>query len=63
MVGRGHIKETVGLLNVNSIHLNTFFDGMSWSLHRNRGYDHDLPSNRVFKCIESTFDNPTISLV
>ena len=23
MVGRGHTKETVGLLNVNSIHLNT----------------------------------------
>ena len=31
MVGRGHTKETVGLLNVNSIHLNTLFDGMSWS--------------------------------
>jgi hypothetical protein len=27
MVGRGHTKETVGLLNVNSIHLNTLFDG------------------------------------
>jgi hypothetical protein len=27
MVGRGHTKETVGLLNVNSIHLITFFDG------------------------------------
>jgi hypothetical protein len=24
MVGRGYTKETVGLLNVNSIHLNTF---------------------------------------
>jgi hypothetical protein len=36
MVGRGHIKETVGVLNVNSIHLNTFFDGMSWSYQRNR---------------------------
>jgi hypothetical protein len=34
MVGRGHIKETVGLLNVN-----------------------------VFKCIEFTFNNSTVSLV
>jgi hypothetical protein len=50
MVGRGHTNETVGLLNVNSIQLNTFFDGKSWS-------------NRVFKCIEFTFDNPTISLL
>jgi hypothetical protein len=31
MVGRGYTKENVGLLNVNSIHLNTLFDGMSWS--------------------------------
>ena len=30
MVGRGHTNETVGLLNVNSIHLNTLFDGRSW---------------------------------
>ena len=37
MVGRGHTKEIVGLLNVNSIHLNTLFDGMSWSYQRNRG--------------------------
>ena len=37
MVGRGHTKETVGLLNVSSIHLNTLFDGRSWSYHRNRG--------------------------
>ena len=29
MVGRGHTIETVVFLNVNSIHLNTFFDGMS----------------------------------
>ena len=36
MVGRGHKKETVGLLNVNSIHLNTLFDGRSWSYQRNR---------------------------
>jgi hypothetical protein len=36
MVDRGHTKETVGLLNVNSIHLNTLFDGMSWSYERNR---------------------------
>jgi hypothetical protein len=37
MVGRGHTKETVGLLTVNSIHLNTIFDSISWSYHRNRG--------------------------
>jgi hypothetical protein len=30
MVGRGRTNETVGLLNVNSIHLNTLFDGRSW---------------------------------
>jgi hypothetical protein len=52
MVGRGHTKETVGLLNVSSIHLNTLFDG-----------HHDLQSKRVFKCIEFTFNNPTVSLV
>ena len=27
MEGRGHTKETVGLLNVNSIHLNTLVAG------------------------------------
>jgi hypothetical protein len=37
MVGRGHTKEIVGLSNVNSIHLNTLFDGRSWSYQRNRG--------------------------
>ena len=37
MVGHGHTKETVGLLNVNSIHLNTLFDGRSWSYQRNCG--------------------------
>ena len=37
MVGRGHTKETVGLLNVNSIHLKTLCNGMSWSYQRNRG--------------------------
>jgi hypothetical protein len=37
MVGRGHTKETVGLLNVNSIHLYTLFDGRSWSYKRNCG--------------------------
>jgi hypothetical protein len=69
MVGRGHTKEIVGLLNVNSIHLNSLFDGRSWSYQRNRAtprflwYDHDLPSKRVFKCIELTFNNPTVSLV
>jgi hypothetical protein len=46
MVGRGHTKETVGLLNVNSIYLNTLLDGMSWSLQRNRG---------VVKCKLYTF--------
>jgi hypothetical protein len=56
MVGRGHTKENVGLLNVISVHLYTLFDGRSW-------YDHDLPSKRVFKCIEFTFNNPTDSLV
>jgi hypothetical protein len=63
MVGRGHTKETVGLLNVNSIYLNTLLDGMSWSLQRNRGvvkcklytFKHPL----LFKCIEFTFNNPT----
>ena len=46
MVGRGHTKENVGLLNVNSIHLNTLFDGRSWSYQRNRG---------VVKCKLYTF--------
>jgi hypothetical protein len=59
MVCRGHTKETVGLLNVNSMHLNTLFDGRSWSYQRNRGVAHDIPSKRVFKCIEFTFNNPT----
>jgi hypothetical protein len=72
MVGRGHTKETVGLLNVNSIHLNTLFDHRRGclnvlSLHlitpRFLWYDHDLPSKRVFKCIEFTFNNPTVSVV
>ena len=36
MAGRGHTKENVGLLNVNSIHLNTLFDGRSRSYQRNR---------------------------
>jgi hypothetical protein len=31
MVGRGYTNATVGLLNVNTIHLNTLFDGRSWS--------------------------------
>jgi hypothetical protein len=37
MEGRGHTKETVGLLNVNSIHLNTLFGSRSWLYQRNRG--------------------------
>ena len=49
MVGRGHTRETVGLLNVNSIHLNTLFDGMSWSYERNRW---------VVKCKLYTFIHP-----
>jgi hypothetical protein len=57
MVGRGYTKETVGLLNLNSIHLNNLFDGLFLS------YDHHRPSKRVFKCIEFTFNNPTVSLV
>jgi hypothetical protein len=47
MLGRAHTRETVGLLNVNSIHLNTLFDG----------------SKIVIKCIELAFNNPTVSLV
>jgi hypothetical protein len=68
MVGRGHTKETVGLLNVSSIHLNTIFDSISWSYQRNRGvvkcklYTFKHPQ-RVFKGIEFTFNNPTVSLV
>ena len=49
MVGRGHTKEPVGLLNVSSTHLKTLFDGMSWSLQRNRG---------VVKCKPYTFKHP-----
>ena len=49
MVGRGHTKETVGLLNVNSIYLNTLIDGRSWSYQRNRG---------VVKCKLYTFKHP-----
>ena len=61
MVGRGHTKETVGLLNVNSIHLtpclmvgrghlnSIHLDGRSWSYQRNRG---------VVKCKLYTFKHP-----
>ena len=49
MVYRGHTRETVGLLNVNSIHLNTLFDGRSWSYQRTRG---------VVKCKVYTFKDP-----
>ena len=37
MVGRGHTNETVGLLNINSIHLYTLFGSKSWSYQRNVG--------------------------
>ena len=37
MVGPGHTKEIVGLSNVNSIHLKTLCNGMSWSYQRNVG--------------------------
>jgi hypothetical protein len=49
MVGRAHTKEPAGLLNVSSTHLNTLFDGMSWSLQRNRG---------VVKCKLYIFKHP-----
>jgi hypothetical protein len=73
MVDRGHTKETVGMLNVNSIHLNTLFDSISWSYQRNRGvvkcklytFKHHLQWYvvSVFKCIEFTFNNPTFSFL
>ena len=46
MGDRGHTKETVGLLNVNPIHLNNLFDGKSWLYQRNHG---------VVKCKLYTF--------
>ena len=49
MVDRGHTKETVGLLNVNSIYLNTLFYGMLWSYKRTSG---------VVKCKLYTFKHP-----
>jgi hypothetical protein len=49
MVGRGHTKENVGLLNVISIHLNKLFYSISWSYQRNRG---------VVKCKLYTFKHP-----
>ena len=49
MVGRGHTKETVGLLNVSSIYLSTLFYGRSWSYQQNRG---------VVKCKPYTFKQP-----
>jgi hypothetical protein len=49
MVGRGHTKETVGLLNVSSIYLNNLFYDRSWSYQRNRG---------VVKCKLYTFKHP-----
>jgi hypothetical protein len=74
MVGRGHTKETVELLNVNSIHLNTLFDGRSWhtketvgllnvnSIHLNTLFDGrswSYQRNRcVVKCKLYTFKYP-----
>jgi hypothetical protein len=49
MVGHGYTKETVGLLNVNSIPFNTLFDGKSLSYQRNRG---------IVKCKLYTFKHP-----
>jgi hypothetical protein len=49
MVIRGHTKEAVGLLNVNSIHLNTFFDVRSCPYEKIRG---------VVKCKFYTFKDP-----
>ena len=49
MVGRGHTKKNVGLLNKSSIYLDTLFDGRSWSYQRNRG---------VVKCKPYTFKHP-----
>jgi hypothetical protein len=53
MVCRGHAKEIVGLLKY-SLHLTT--PRFPW-------HDHDISSKSVFKCIEFTFKNPTVSLV
>ena len=49
MMGRGHTKENVGLLNVKSIHVYTLSDGRSWSYERNRP---------VAKCKLYTFKHP-----
>jgi hypothetical protein len=49
MVCRGHTKETVGLFNVNSIHLNTLFGSRSWLYQRNRV---------VVQCKLYTFKHP-----
>ena len=51
MVGRGHTTETGVLLNVNSIYLNTLFDGRSWSYQGNRG---------VVKCKLYIFKHPLL---
>jgi hypothetical protein len=58
MVGRDHTKETVGLLNVDSIHLNTFFDGRSWSYKRKRGL---LNVNSIH--LNTLFDSRSVSVV
>ena len=52
MVGRSHTKETVRLLNVNSIHLNTLLDGSWWSYQRNVGLlnVNSIHLNTLFDC-------------
>ena len=74
MVDRGHTKETVGLLNVISIHLNALFGSRSWSyketvgllnvdaIHLNTLFDGrswSCQRNRgVVKCKLYTFKHP-----
>jgi hypothetical protein len=59
MVGRGHTKDTVGLLNVNSIHLNTLFEGRSCSNQRTRGLVNvnSFQLNPLFHCKSLSFNS------
>jgi hypothetical protein len=50
MVGRAHTKEPVGLLNVSSTNLKSI--EFTFNNPTFLWYDYDLPSKRVFKCIE-----------